>query len=274
MTTSEPQRSAREASSIPYIRADEAFALMQTELERLLELLETLHPDDWTRPTACTLWNVRDMIAHQAGGYASGTGYREMIRQYSARPVKGQLPEDAVNALQLRERDGKIPADLIAELRRTGPIAIQKWAYQFRIAKPIAIPHPVCGILQLRHLMWVIHSRDTWMHRLDICRAANRVFYQTRDHDGRIVALVVRDVDAMLRKHLGGRAAVLDLSGIAGGSWKVGAGDVAATIQMDALDFCILVSGRFAYAEGRAKASISGNTALAELILKKALVLF
>jgi uncharacterized protein (TIGR03083 family) len=122
--------------------------------------------------------------------------------------------------------------------------------------------------------MWVIHSRDTWMHRLDICRATGRPFQQTREHDGRIVALVMRDVGRALHNKLGGRAVVFDLSGVAGGVWKVGPGEAAATIQMDALDFNILASGRFGYDEGRAKATLSGDVALAALALKKTLVLY
>jgi hypothetical protein len=30
-------------------------------------------------------------------------------------------------------RAGQSPAELIAELRQAGPVAIQKWAYQFRM---------------------------------------------------------------------------------------------------------------------------------------------
>ena len=264
----------QEATRIPYVTADEAYGLLQTEFKRFLGLLETLEPNDWARPTACALWKVRDIVAHQAGGYASGTGYKEMVRQYSALPKKGQLPEDAINALQLRERVDKSPAELIAELRQVGPVAIQKWAYEFRLIKPIVVPHAVSGRLSLRHVMWVIHSRDTWMHRLDICRATQREFKQTRENDGRIVALVMRDVERLLREKLGRHAVVFDLAGVAGGVWKIGSGEPTATIQMDALDFNILASGRFSYAEGRARATLSGDIALAELALKQTLVLF
>lgn len=263
-----------DAVRVPYVTADEAYTLMYVALVRFLALVETLAPDDWNKPTACTAWTVRDMLAHQAGGYASGTGYREMIRQYSTLPKKGQLPEDAINDLQVRERAGKSPAELIAELRQAGPVAIQKWAYQFRLVKPIVAPHPVGGFMSLRYLMWIIHSRDTWMHRLDICRATGREFHQTREHDGRIVELVIRDVGFSLRSKLGGRAVIFDLAGVAGGMWKVGSGKATATIQMDALDFSIFASGRFTYAEGRAKATLSGDVALAELALRKTLVLF
>ncbi len=274
MTTHNSHRPVLDAMSIPYVTADQAFGLLQVELERFTALVETLGPDDWGKPTACTAWNVRDMLAHQVGGYASGTGHKEMFRQYTAKPKKEQLPEDAVNELQLRERAGKSPAELIAELRQVGPVAIQKWAYQFRLIKPIVAPHPVGGRLALRHLMWVIHSRDTWMHRLDICRATHHEFQQTREHDGRIAALVMRDVDILLRKKLGGRAVVFDLSGVAGDVWKVGTGEAAATIQMDVLDFNIFASGRFSYDEARARAALSGDTSLADLTLKSTLILY
>ncbi|MEW5939289.1 MAG: maleylpyruvate isomerase N-terminal domain-containing protein, partial [Chloroflexota bacterium] len=78
------------AESIPYVNADEAHRLMSDALSRLLALLESLPPDDWSKPTPCTAWDVHDMAAHQAGGYLSGVSYREMFRQYSRIPKKGQ----------------------------------------------------------------------------------------------------------------------------------------------------------------------------------------
>lgn len=262
-----------EAVQVPYITADEAFTLLHTEVERFLALVETLNPDDWAKPTACTQWTVRDMLAHQAGGYASGTGYKELFRQYLRIPKTGQLPEDAVNEFQLAERAGKSPLELIDELRRVGPIASHKWAYQFRLFKLARIPHPT-GFLSLRHLMWVIHSRDTWMHRLDICRATGRKFEQTAGHDDHIGALVMLDVAKTLSKKLNGRTVLFDLSGAAGGVWKIGTGAAAASIQMDALDFNIYASGRYSYAEAQARANLSGDVALAELALKNTLALY
>ncbi len=261
-----------DAAHVPYVTADEAYTLLSTALDRFLALVEPLTPEEWEQPTACTEWTVRDILAHQAGSYAGAVGYGAMLRT-TPLPKKGQLPEDALNALQLQQRLGKSPAELLTELRAVGPIGARKWAYHFRLIKPFAIPYPG-GSLSLRHLMWVIHSRDTWMHRLDICRATSRPFEQTREHDGRIVALVMRDVATCLKGKLGGRAVIFDLSGIAGGVWKVGSGEASATIQMDALDFNILASGRYTYAEGRQKATISGDRALAESALQQTVVLY
>jgi len=263
-----------DAVNIAYVTADEAHRLMQTELERFLPLMEELAPDDWGKPTACSEWNVRDILAHQAGGYAGGTGYKEMIRQIKNKPKPGQLPEDALNEFQLWERADKSPAELIAELRRVGPIAAKKWAHQFRLVKLFSIPHPVAGRLSLRHLMWVIHSRDTWMHRLDICRATGRDFEQTRQHDGRIAELVMLDVADILAKKFNGPALVFELTGLAGGTWKIGAGEPAATIRMDVLEFNIFASGRYTYEEARPMITITGDISQAEEALRNILVIY
>jgi len=214
------------------------------------------------------------MLAHQAGGYASGSGYREMVRQYTARKKPGQLPEDAVNNLQVGERRNKSPEEIFAELRQVAPKTIHNWAYGFKPVKLISIPHPVSGTLSLRHLMWVIHSRDTWMHRLDICRATGNHFEQTTEHDGRIAALVMLDVARQLSKKLDGKAIGFELTGLAGGTWQVGSGDEVARLRMDVLDFNIFVSGRYSYDEGLARAELSGDTDFMKAILKNLLILF
>lgn len=262
------------AESIRPVTADEAHVLLRTELERLLALIENLDQDDWSKPTACTAWSVRDILAHQAGGYASGSSYREMIRQYSVMLKFGRLPEDDINALQLGERAGKTTDELIAELKKVGPQAAHNWAYGFRLIKWLAMPHPIGGFMSLGYLMWITHSRDTWMHRLDICRATGRHFEQTRAHDGRINELVVRDVSKKLKSKLGRRAIRLSLGGIAGGTWQLGTGTVEAELSMDALDFNIFVSGRFSYNEALQRAQISGDQALVEAAFKNLLILY
>jgi uncharacterized protein (TIGR03083 family) len=122
--------------------------------------------------------------------------------------------------------------------------------------------------------MWVIHSRDTWMHRLDICRATGRKFEQTAAHDGRIAALVMRDVSRVLSRKQNQARVVFELTGISGGSWETGAGEPAATIQMDVLDFNIYASGRSSYEDARTKAAISGDVKSGEQALKNILVLY
>ncbi len=263
-----------DANSIPYVSNDEAYSLLQTELARFLKLVGDLSPDDWGKPTACAEWDVRDILAHQAGGYATGTGYKEMFRQGKNLPKPGQLVEDAINEFQLQERVDKSPQELIAELRQVGPMAARKWAHRFQVAKLITIPHPVAGKLSFRHLMLVIHSRDTWMHRLDICRATGQKFEQTHEHDGRIAELIMPDVAKVLARKYGGPALIFDLTGNAGGTWKIGSGEPDATIRMNVLDFNIYASGRYTYEEAHPLATITGNVHSAEEALKNILVVY
>ncbi len=262
------------AESIPCINADEAHRLMTTSFNRFMHLIESLDPEDWSKPTACTAWNVHDIVAHQAGGYTSGVSYGEMLRQYVRIPKPGQLPEDAINALQVGERKNISPAVLIDELKQVGPEAAHNWAHGFRAIRWMAIPHPVGGFMSLHYLISVIHSRDTWMHRLDICRATNRPFEQTREHDGRIVELVVLDTAKKLNKKLNGHAITIVLTGVSGSTWKIGKGDPAAEMEMDVLDFSIFVSGRFSYEEGMKRVKISGDQNLVKNAFKNLLILY
>jgi hypothetical protein len=112
------------------------------------------------------------------------------------------------------------------------------------------------------------------MHRLDICRATGREFELTAGHDGRITALVMKDVSRKLSNKLQGQAVVFDLTSIAGGTWKIGKSEPAATIQMDALDFSIFVSGRYKYEEIYSRIQLSGNIELANILLKDLIILF
>src|SRR5262249_29727160 len=74
------------------------------------------------------------------------------------------------------------------------------------------------------YLFDVIHTRDPWMHRIDICRAIGREPVLSVGHDGRILADVVAD---WASRH--GRPFTLTLTGPAGG-WgpvpSLGAGGV------------------------------------------------
>lgn len=71
-------------------------------------------------------------------------------------------------------------------------------------------------------------------------------------HDGRIVALVVRDLAQQFARDPGGHPVVYHLTGPAGGIWQLGDAARAATVCMDALDLNLLASGRITAVEARA----------------------
>ncbi len=43
---------------------DDRARLLRSESERIKQYLHSLPPDSWARPSACTQWQVRDVIAH------------------------------------------------------------------------------------------------------------------------------------------------------------------------------------------------------------------
>ena len=42
----------------------ELVTIIQTEVERLQQYLAALPQDAWTKPSACPLWDVRDVVVH------------------------------------------------------------------------------------------------------------------------------------------------------------------------------------------------------------------
>jgi uncharacterized protein (TIGR03083 family) len=62
--------------------------VLQTESARLKQYLAALPADAWTKPSACALWEVRDIVAHMNG---VGHGYRERM----TRGLRGDTSPDA-----------------------------------------------------------------------------------------------------------------------------------------------------------------------------------
>lgn len=278
--------------------------MARVELERFIALLETLSADDWLKPTYCTEWNVRQMVSHQAGAYAGFASWAEYKRQWSPppRPKPGQMAVDAVNELQVADRVQATPAELIAELREVGPKAIAsrqripafirglrfdpqsylyawkpldflralRWPYGPTVVAFKHTEQAMRGIMRLDYITDLIYIRDTWMHRIDICLATGREMVLTDEHDGRIMALIMRDLAEQLKDVLAGQTVVYDIPGPGGGSWQIGpASTPAATFQMNLLYFNVLASARITPDEARARSlvSISGNVKVANTAL-------
>jgi uncharacterized protein (TIGR03083 family) len=270
-TQTGPVAGSPAAERIPELAHREAGQLARAEMARFLALVETLRGDDWAQPTLCTAWNVRDILAHQAGAYASSASLAEFRRQVIGNPyVKEEAMQvDAINRRQLEDRQDHPPEALLAELRYAAPRAITNRQRLPWVLRALPVPFgPPLGTAPLSYLMDNIYTRDTWMHRYDICTATGRAMELTAEHDGRITALVVRDLANILGP-LPGRGFLLALSGPAGGSWAFGPQPAGTTIRMDALDFHVLASGRAGAANmvARGKASFSGDTAFAQEML-------
>jgi uncharacterized protein (TIGR03083 family) len=260
-----------DARLIAHFDHAEAAPLARAELERFLAVLETLTDEDWCRPTACPLWDVRQVVAHVVGAAAAFTSWSLFRRQADPsvqRPyrARGLSQLDAMNQIQVDDRAGRTPGELIAELRQVGPRAI---AIRHRLPGPlrsVRVPlPPLGGWVPVGYLTDVIYTRDLWMHRLDLCRAVDRPMRLEPAHDGRLTALVVRDLGRAraFRAALGPASVLYRLAGPAGGSWRLGRAQQVpdAELTLDALDFHLLASGRHVAQDVRV--TVAGDAALA-----------
>jgi uncharacterized protein (TIGR03083 family) len=97
-------------------------AALRRELEQaqreLLDVLDGVGPDDWSRPSPNEGWTVRDLLTHLT---TSETGFIPSLRRMAS--GEGGVPADfdpnRWNASQLRRRAEQSPDDLRAELERS-----------------------------------------------------------------------------------------------------------------------------------------------------------
>jgi len=236
---------ARPRSAVRSAALDRAAALRlaATEYARFAALLAELGPDDWARPTDCAGWDVRAMSGHVLGMARMVASPLQFVRQNAVTARSGG-GIDALTALQVRDHAALDPAELVRRMARTGPRATAGRRRLARVLGRVPLPEPqVVGDRRERwtfgFLFDVVLTRDTWMHRIDVCRATGRAPELTAGHDGALVADVVTE---WAGRH--GRPYRLHLTGPAGGTWS--SGDPAATdeLDLDAVEFCRLLSGR------------------------------
>lgn len=255
------------AAAIPPLERTEAAALATVELGHLTASLRSLAPEEWRRATICPGWTVKDVVAHLCGlneVYARwGAGSRQV---WAALRRRDRHLLDAVNEAQVAARANRTPAELIAELTALGPTSVRVHYLIPGVLRRLPVVLPGFGVRRLDYVLNELFSREIWLHHLDIAQAAGREPELTADHDGRIVALVVRDLDPVVASAIGPEATVrLDLTGPAGGFWDLGAaGPPEATIRLDALDLIAVASGRATVIDLRSagRVEVTGNEAI------------
>jgi uncharacterized protein (TIGR03083 family) len=105
----------------PAIERPTATRLAATEYQRVTDAVDALQLQDWTRPTDCTGWDVRQLVGHIAGQANLFSTPFEVVRQTraaNARQQPGQVGVDALTAFQVAERQHLGPDELRAELHR------------------------------------------------------------------------------------------------------------------------------------------------------------
>jgi uncharacterized protein (TIGR03083 family) len=232
---------------IPAIGHAEAMALAQAEAERLLDVVDQLTEDDWSRPTDCDGWDVKALLSHVLGAFEGNARAREFFRlyRYAVREAKrsGKPMIDEMTAIQVHERAQQTHAELARRLHEVAPAAVRGRRRFPAVVRtlPFKPGEPFGGTWTMGYLVDVIMGRDNWMHRIDLTRATDLELVLTPEHDGRIVADVVAE---WARRH--GQPFHLVLDGPAGGTYSQGDGngDDGEPLELDAIRFCRVLSGR------------------------------
>lgn len=246
--TTEALLSMTPASRVPRPGATEAAAIARAELACFLELISELDPADLDRPTHCSLWSVRDVVAHQASHAQSGSGIRGFFAQLDPRLTRayrrtGMSMLDALNQAQVDRRKDQPFDAVVTELKHGAEASIEARVRLHWLTRLLRAPvHPV-GLMPLSTLLTEIFPRDMWIHRLDIADATGRPFRLDAEHNDAIIAGIVRDAAKHASKRLPGTAVELRLRGPRERTWSFGTGE-RMSFAMDVADFARLASER------------------------------
>jgi len=236
---------APQAAQIQVPDRDHVAAVAAAEVEALLRVVRDLEEEEWGLPTVNTGWAVRDVVAHVAATYQEAAQFTTLLRRLwqagRRHPEISRL--DARNACQVEELAAVSHEALTAMLAKMGPAGVRGFRripeVMRRTRATWFFPGANLPEDSLGYVFDVLGPRDPWMHRIDICRATHRE-PELDDHDHEVVALVVRDVARIWS----GAPVLLELTGPAGGTWRVGEGPAVATARADALEFLWRLSGR------------------------------
>jgi len=228
----------------PMVDRATAMRLAAAEYQRITEELRELSARDWAAATCCPGWDVRLMTCHVLGMAEFAASPAEQARQaLRARRADGAQFIDRLTAVQVAKHAHQSTADLTGLMAVAGPRAVRGRRRSPALLRRVSLAQSAdpAGTRPERwtygFLTDVIGTRDTWMHRSDIAAATGRPMALTADHDGIIVADVVRE---WAERH--GQPCSLTLAGPAGGAWTWG--QDGPGYQLDAIQFCRILSGR------------------------------
>lgn len=230
-------------NDITAIDHDEAMRLAANDWDRMLDLIDDLAEDDWSRSTDCPGWDVAAVVGHLLGMLELQASPDERTRQVTTAAAiakqTGAMRLDEMTALQVREHAHLSPDQLRTALHAAVPLGLAARAALPAEVRAAAYESELPGEspFTIGFLFDIIHTRDPWMHRVDISRAIDRDVVLTSEHDGRIVADVVAEWT-----HRHGQPYTLILDGPAGGTFTNGSS--GPDLHLDAVEFCRILSGR------------------------------
>ena len=235
---------AIDVERIAPINHKEGMALAETEYRRYADMLGTLQAEDWAIQTVNTAWNVKQLTQHVLGFAESNASFRVFVKGMRAGKKRAAIKGydhfiHGMNEVQVEEREHLTTGELTAKWEATWPKALRGRRTFPPFMRPIPLDFgPIIGKKPMgSYLMDVVFTRDTWMHRIDTCRAVGIEPVLTPEHDGRLLEDMVAEWAKLYDLSI-----MLQLEGPAGGTFVRGTGDEELTI--DAVDWIWILSGR------------------------------
>jgi hypothetical protein len=147
---------------------------------------------------------------------------------------------DGVNEVQIRDRAALTNEQIVSTFAATAPKAVAgrtRLPKVVRALRVVDLPDPYTERMPLGWLTDVCYTRDVWMHRVDIARATGKEMALMPEHDGRLVADMVREWSTLHDDPFD-----LELTGPAGGRFS--RGTRGEHVEIDAVEFVRTVSMR------------------------------
>ena len=239
-------KTATDVDAIEPLSHKEAGPLAEAQYRGFAEALAELDDADWSRPTDCTEWTVRDLAGHMVGAMRSAASVREMASQM--REIRGRVRADGGNetdhmtAVQVDRTADLTTDELVAEcLALVVPSARGRARTPAPMRRLVRFPvevGPIAETWTLGYLIDTALTRDAFMHRIDLARAVGGDI-TLDDSDERIVADIVRE---WAGRH--GSSFELTLTGPGGGMYVSGRPGDGPQLEIDTVEFCRILSGR------------------------------
>jgi uncharacterized protein (TIGR03083 family) len=194
----------------------------------LMSLLRAMRPEDWHKPTACSLWSVKDIVAHLLDG-----ALRRL--SYGRDGMEPALDQPITRYAELVAYLNRLNADWVAAARRLSPrlltelldLSGSELSDYFRTLDPHAPARfGVAWAGEEASPNWFDIGREyteRWLHQQQIREAiggspliARKWLHPTLDIFMRALPFTYREVESEV-----GRGVQIEIGGEAGGVWTL-----------------------------------------------------
>ncbi len=136
----------------------------------MLELLSSLAPDEWTKPTPCEDWLLRDIVAHVGGGASTLAGMEQPSAPPDFTPVHEGI--NAMGDFGVAARASWTPEQLLEEFTRATELQLERFRSMDEDDWESSSSGPP-GVRNLRQLVYV-GLIDSFIHVLDVRASTGR----------------------------------------------------------------------------------------------------